>query len=82
MKQMKFKLFYHSESIGYLQVEEDVYEERIVPEIIGLEINNTVSIEEKQKISEYCNSMGLWHIANLVYFDSEEDRIQFLLTWG
>jgi hypothetical protein len=78
---MKFKQFYHEESIGYCQVEEDVYEERVIPEIRGIQILS-ITPEEREKIEEYCDEMGLWHIAELVYFDTEEDRIQFLLTWS
>lgn len=81
MIKTKFRLFYHEESIGYFQVEEDVYEERVIPEIRGIQFAD-VTIEEKKQISDYCNSAGLWHISDLVYFDNEEDRIQFLLTWS
>ena len=82
---MKFRLFNHEPSIGYCQVEEDVYEEREIPEIIGIQLIYEKTLDDRdkiKKIQDYCVFNGIWHISDLIYFDNEEDRIQFILTWS
>jgi hypothetical protein len=82
---MKFKMFYHDKSIGYLQVEEGIYEETELPEIIGIQIINEKTLECRNKISQiekYCDENAIWHISDLVYFDSIEERMQFILIWS
>lgn len=82
---MKFRLFNHEPSIGYCQVEEDVYEEREIPAIIGIQLIYEKTLDDRdkiKKIQDYCVFNGIWHISDLVYFENEEDRIQFILTWS
>lgn len=82
---MKFRLFNHEPSIGYCQVEEDVYEERELPAIIGIQLIYEKTLDDRdkiKKIQDYCVFNGIWHISDLVYFENEEDRIQFILTWS
>ena len=82
---MKFRLFNHEPSIGYCQVEEDVYEEREIPAFIGIQLIYEKTLDDRdkiKKIQDYCVFNGIWHISDLVYFENEEDRIQFILTWS
>jgi hypothetical protein len=78
---MKYELRYYPTGIGYEQVEEGVYEERDIPEIILVRIIDA-SNEEQKQIKEYCDLYHIHHISNLIYFDHMNDRLQFLLTFG
>ncbi len=83
---IKFEKFYLPENETPHQVEEDVWVVEPAPEQFGIrfEYKAGLSKEESDRmdaIKAWLDEQGIWNISNLAYFNTEEERTAFLLTW-
>lgn len=82
---MKYKHFHHPEQIAYCPVgDNDECEPRLMEEINGIRITKQTDNDDQLLIDifAWCNENGIFAISNLIYFDNQEEKIDFFLRWG
>lgn len=82
---MKFKRFYLEASDQPYQVEEDEWVMEPSPEHWGIRImgadDSLDSKDAMRNIKAWCDARNVYNISNLIYFDTEAERLEFELTW-
>lgn len=80
-----FKRFYLEASEQPYQVEEDEWVMEPSPEHFGIRIvgadDSLDSKDAMRKIKDWCDDRNVYHISDLIYFDTEAERLEFELTW-
>lgn len=82
---IKFERFYLESTLQPFEVEEDEWVMEPSPEHWGIRIVGADdSLDTKDamiKIKDWCNARGVYNISNLIYFDTEAERVEFELVW-
>lgn len=81
-----FKRFYLEADEQPFEVEEDIWVMEPSPEQFGIRIIYTQPVykEETDRVNEikdWLDRRGVWNLGELIYFDTEAERLEFELTW-
>lgn len=81
-----FKRFHLEADEQPFEVEEDVWVMEPSPERFGIRIIYTQPVykEETERVDEikdWLDRRGVWNLGELIYFDTEAERLEFELTW-
>jgi hypothetical protein len=81
---MNYTLFHLEKHNSPVQVEEDSWEMVYSPEQFGLTWapNGPEDRLKVEEIADWCHSNGIWAIADMVYFNTREERTAFILQWA
>ncbi len=81
-----FKRFYLEADEQPFEVEEDVWVMEPSPEHFGIRLvySHPVyndDIARVAAIKDWLDRRGVWNLGELIYFDTEAERLEFELTW-
>jgi hypothetical protein len=82
---MKFQRFHIESNMQPFEVEEDEWVMEPSPERFGIRIvgadNSLDSKDAMRKVKDWCDSRDVYNISNLIYFDTEAQRLEFEMVW-